>query len=154
MYMTDISKMYPSEEIDLHDALGVEKTVPLGNMSLCRLDGAESGYLVSIMQFNYKIRHKDEPGGFFGGSLDKRAYFFAIVDKNFRFLSKIECGMENLDMFEDLRLVKFGNVVQASGTDVSLGNNMFRMASIDFELSENELNYRKVCVFPVIKEKN
>jgi hypothetical protein len=154
MYMTDISKIYPSVEIDFHDVFGVEKTIPLGNMSLCRLDGAESGYLVSVRQFNYKIRRKDEPGGWFGGFLDKRAYFFAIVDKNFRFLRKLECDMENLSMFEDLRLLKYGNIIQASGTEVSLGWKEFRMASIDFNLSQNVLHAKKVCLFPVKKEKN
>lgn len=150
-YMTDIARKYPSEELDFHDALGVEKSIPLGNMSLCRI---ENGYLVSIRQFNYKIRRKDEPGGWFGGFLEKRAYFFILVDENFRFLRRIDCDMKNLDMFEDFRLLKYGNTIQASGTEVSLGQNRYRMASVYFELSGNTLHAKKTTVFPVIKEKN
>ena len=151
MYMTDISKIYPSVEIDFHANLGVEKSIPIGNVSICPF-GSE--YLVSIRQFNYKISRRDEPGGWFGGFLEKRAYFFALVDKNFRFLRKIECDMENLDLFEDFRLLKYGNIIQASGTDVSLGQNRYRMASVDFEIADGALHAIKTTVFPVIKEKN
>lgn len=83
--MIDISKKYPSVEIDFHENIGVEKSIPIGNMSICPFG---SGYLVSIRQFNYKISRRDEPGGWFGGFLEKRAYFFALVDKNFRFCAK------------------------------------------------------------------
>lgn len=57
-------------------------------------------------------------------------------------------------MFEDLRLLKYENSIQASGTEVSLGRNRFRMASIDFDLRENMLYADKVCIFPVTREKN
>lgn len=150
-YMIDISKKYPSIEIDFHENIGVEKSIPIGNMSICPFG---SGYLVSIRQFNYKISRRDEPGGWFGGFLEKRAYFFALVDKNFRFLRKIECDMENLALFEDFRLLKYGNIVQASGTDVSFGQNRYRMASVDFEMADGALHAIKTTVFPVMKEKN
>ena len=150
-YMIDISKKYPSTELDFHDALGVEKATPLGNMSLCRVGDR---WLMSVRQFNYKIRIKDEPGGWFGDFLEKRAYFFLWADENFRFLGKVECDLPNLAMFEDLRLLKYGKSIQASGTEVSLGRERFRMASIDFDLMENLLHAGKVCVFPVAREKN
>jgi hypothetical protein len=86
--------------------------------------------------------------------VEKRAYFFLWADENFRFLGKVGCDLGNLAMFEDLRLLKYGNSIQASGTEVSLGRNGFRMASIDFDLIENLLHAGKVCVFPVAREKN
>lgn len=151
VYMTDISKKYPSQQLDFHDELGVDRSIPLGNMSLCRVGDR---WLISVRQFHYKIRIKDDPGGWFGDFLEKRAYFFIWTDENFRFLGKVECDLPNLAMFEDLRLLKYGNSIQASGTEVSLGRNRFRMASIDFDLRENMLYADKVCIFPVAREKN
>lgn len=150
-HIMDISKKYPSQQLDFHDELGVDRSIPLGNMSFCRVGDR---WLMSVRQFNYKIRIKDEPGGWFGDFLEKRAYFFLWADENFRFLDKVGCDLENLAMFEDLRLLKYGNSIQASGTEVSLGRDRFRMASIDFDLRENLLHAGKVCVFPVAREKN
>ena len=38
-YMIDISKKYPSVEIDFHENIGVEKSIPIGNMSICPFAG-------------------------------------------------------------------------------------------------------------------
>ena len=144
----DIGRKYPSIPLDYHKELCIDPKIPIGNMSLCRFGDR---WLMSVRQFNYI---KGKPGGLFGGFLEKRAYFFIWVDENFRFLGKVDCDLKNLAMFEDLRLVKYGNVIQASGTDVSWGRNGFRMASIDFDMQGNMLHAEKVCVFPVAKEKN
>lgn len=147
----DISKKYPSQVLDFHTELGVDPSIPMGNMSLCRLD--DGNYLMSVRQFNYKLKPH---GGcwWLGGFLEKRAYFFIIVDENFNFVKKIGCDLKNLDLYEDFRLLKFGDIIQASATDVSFGKERYKMACVDLTLAQDRLDTKKSVSYPIPHEKN
>jgi len=152
MNRIDIGYRYPSIPIDFHKPLGIDKSIPLGNMSLCRMD--DDKWLMSVRQFNYKIRLGNDKGGWFGGFLDKRAYFFVVTDDEFRFLDRIECDFDALPMYEDLRLVRYGNMIQASGTDASFGQDRYRYGCILFEIQGKKLNMVSRYTFPEIRCKN
>jgi len=152
MNRIDIGYRYPSIPIDFHEPLGIDKSIPLGNMSLCRMD--DDKWLISVRQFNYKIRLGNDKGGWFGGFLDKRAYFFVVTDDEFRFLDRIECDFDVLPMYEDLRLVRYGNMIQASGTDASFGQDRYRYGCILFEIQGKKLKMVSRYTFPEIRGKN
>lgn len=67
-----------------------------------------------------------------GGFLDKRANHIALLDRDFSYVSPIRC--EGLELMEDLRLVRFGDELQVSCTDVSRGWKRLHMVSKRFRL--------------------
>ena len=148
----DIALDYPSRILDYHAVLGVKQTLPLGNLSVCRL--SDDRFLVSIRQFNYALDPVSAKGTLFSDFASNRAYHLAVVNRNFDFLSTCSCS--GLDQLEDLRLLRFGNVIQASGTDVSGGPNGYKIACLDLELKKDDSAL--ICsakrVFPVPHEKN
>lgn len=148
----DIAIDYPSRVLDYHAELGVENSIPLGNMSVCRL--SDDRFLVSVRQFNYALDPISAMGALFSDFSSNRAYHMAVVDRNFNFISA--CACPGLEQLEDLRLLRFGNVIQASGTDVSFGPNGYKIACLDFELQKDDSAL--VCstkrIFPVPHEKN
>ena len=152
--MMDISKKYPSQVLDYHEQLGIDTKVPLGNMSICRLD---EGYLMSIRQFNYRLNPGEKKGHLFGDFFSDRGYVFVIVDKDFNFVRKICCS--GIEMLEDIRILRFGDVVdeiQASATDISYGRKHYRIVSAEILLDRSH-DSMKICektTFPVPHEKN
>lgn len=148
----DIALDYPSRLLDYHAALGVRSTIPLGNLSVCRL--SNDRFLVSIRQFNYALDPVSAKGTLFSDFASNRSYHLAVVDQNFNFISTCTCS--GLEQLEDLRLLRFGNVIQASGTDVSGGPKDYKIACLDLELQtgDSALVCASKCVFPVPHEKN
>ena len=147
----DIGTIYPSRPIDFHEELGVDQSIPLGNMSLCPLE--DDKYLVSVRQFNYILETGSAKCKMFGDFYKERANFFVICDREFNFLWKVEC--DRLEMMEDLRILRFGDAIQASGTDISYARGQMRMSAMNFCLKDNkimELSDR--FVFPWPREKN
>ena len=104
----DIALDYPSRLLDYHAALGVKSTLPLGNLSVCRL--SNDRFLVSIRQFNYALDPVSAKGTLFSDFASNRAYHLAVVNRNFEFMSNCDCS--GLEQLEDLRLLRFGNVIQ------------------------------------------
>lgn len=148
----DISLSYPSRKLDYHAQLGISNEIPLGNMSVCRLD--DGRFLVSVRQFNYKLDPISAKGTLFCDFASHRAYHLALVDRNFDFLAKIPCA--GLEKLEDIRLLRFGDTIQASGTDISYGPKNYKISCVDLTLSKGvsacEISAKRV--FSVPHEKN
>ena len=151
----DIGERYPSRIIDWHGALGIDSAIALGNPSFCGLD--DGNRLVSIRQFNYVLnfgrdKHYDFKQGFFKG----RANYFVITDKEFNFIRKVECKFEKLWGCEDLRLLRFGDMFQASGTDESFGPNKHRPGCWNFRFINGQevLGLESYRIFDIRMDKN
>ena len=144
----DIALDYPSRLLDYHAALGVKSTIPIGNLSVCRL--SDDRFLVSIRQFNYALDPISAKGTLFSDFASNRAYYLVVVDRNFNFISRYTCS--GLEQLEDLRLLRFGNVIQASGTDISGGPKGYKIACLDLELQtgDSALVCASKRVFPVL----
>lgn len=149
--LMDIGRVYRSRIIDWHSQLCVPNGVPLGNMSLCRI---ENGYLVSIRQFNYTLAPGCARCRFFHDFGSDRAYHFALADENFGFVRRIES--EKLEAFEDFRLISLngGKNIQASGTILDLEAKTIKMSSLELDFDGRSLSVAKKCVFPLVREKN
>lgn len=166
--ITDISKVYKSTPIDFHEALGVDKAIPLGNMSFCDIGGIDLGggmrepegnLLVSVRQFNYWIETDGVTrcSHMLGDFLGARAYHFAVTDRNFRFIRSLKCQYKNLYALEDMRLVRFGDVVQSSATNVMYGPVLYRIFQHDLlirGIAGGSVMFTKPVVFPNVREKN
>ena len=135
----DISLSYPSRLIDYHENLGIKDDIPLGNMSVCRL--SEDRLLVSIRQFTYKIdkdnRYIHFPGSFEGIGCNS---YLAVVNKRFDFIRNVSCG--GLEKMEDIRLLRFGGIIQASGTDFHHKDD-YNMACVDFNVKGCDFQLEK-----------
>ena len=148
----DIGKIYPSRVIDYHKDLGVDEDIALGNMSFCSLD--DGNFLVSVRQFNYMLSPGSAKCNFIRDFMLDRGYHFIVVDQSFKFMKRLECDFNGLDMKEDIRLVRFGDIIQASGTDVSYGSGHHRMSCSILKMDEKGLRRIRESFFPVEKEKN
>jgi len=165
--MDDVCDLYPFDELDYHGFLGIDPSVPLGNMSFCSpsVPGWDGFRLVSVRQFNYRLPYglkKGETPGWLGGFLEKRAYFFIVTDKDFRPVAKIDAEIPKLAYLEDIRLAGGADgVIFASATDVSAGNRSHVMCAMRIAISGGPLSGRcrlvtdgKMTVFPTQREKN
>lgn len=166
--MNDIASLFSSERIDYHRDIGIDKIYPLGNMSFCDISGIDVGYgkrepggriLVSVRQFNYLIE-TDGTGGverkshMLGSFLKNRMCHFVVADRDFNFIRKLKCNYSILYALEDVRLARFGDVVQASATNVLYGPSMYRMCQHDLVISGDEVLFTRPRVFPKTREKN
>lgn len=150
-YVKDIEADYAHRELDYHRKLGVPDGIPLGNMSFCRVGDLR---LVSLRQFNYTLSPGSAGCNFFSDFMHDRAYHFFLADDDFRFVRKVECDYESLYIMEDIRLMAYGDTIQASGTDLSLGSGKHRMACLEFKFDGSRLSLVDKVVFPVLREKN
>lgn len=147
----ELSQKYPSRPIDFHRELGVAADIPLGNMSFCTLP--DGNRLVSVRQFNYRLHPVSAALTFFHDFKRDRYNHFIVVDKDFNFLGRIECDYD-ISMLEDIRLVRSGNMIQASATDVSDGPGHHKMRCLTFSQDGARLKAKDNVLFPVVKEKN
>lgn len=144
----DIARSYESREIDWHKELGVDKSIPIGNMSCCMIGGDR--LLVSVRQFNYRMGAPKESQWTAGGFWNGRANHFAIADMDFNFVKKVEC--DRMEMIEDLRIVPYGDVVQASGTDISFGRKKCKIAV--FDIDAGSMAVKSKTYFDFVRQKN
>lgn len=160
--MLDLSHHYQSKRLDYNAALGLDEHVPLGNIGFCNI--GPNRRLVAVRQFNYRLRWWLLPGekpGWIGRFLDNRAYYFIVTDSNFNFIRRVECDYKKLWALEDIRLMNIGgNIIQASATDVSPGQEKYGMCSIQFKMcgidndGPTRLDAVKTHAFPIRHEKN
>lgn len=160
--MLDLYTTYPSKKLDYNAALGLNEHVPLGNMGFCNI--GPNRRLVAVRQFNYRLHYYHLPNeklGWLGKFLDNRAYYFIVTDSDFNFIRRVECTYSNLWALEDIRLMNLGNnIIQASATDVSPGQEKYRMCSCQFKMGgidadgPTRLDIVKTHIFPIQHEKN
>lgn len=149
--LLDIATTYPSRPIDYHKELDVAEDIPLGNMSFCTLE--DGNRLLSVRKFNYRLHPGSAGLTFFNNFMSDRQNHFIITDKDFNFLGKLECDYD-ISMLEDIRVIRSGDFIQASATDVSDGSGRHKMRCIVFKLEGQKLKLVNNILFPVIKEKN
>ena len=146
----DISKKYKSRVVDYHRELGVDPGIPLGNMSMCRL--ADGNLLVSVRQFHYIMEIQSGRHIKYMNRFEKRTHFLA-ADKDMGFLGRIDC--DPLRDYEDPRVMRYGNTIQVSITDISNGWNRTQIASFDFGLENGSMRHLRTTHFRFPgKEKN
>lgn len=160
--MFDLSTHYASKRLDYNSALGLDDSVPLGNMGFCNI--GPNLRLVAVRQFNYRLHWWHLPNeklGWLGKFLDNRAYYFIVTDSDFNFIKRVECKYSNLWALEDIRLLNLGNnVIQVSATDVSPGQEKYRMCCCQFKMiglgpnGPDRLDILKTHIFPIRHEKN
>lgn len=147
----DIATKYPYRSIDYHNNLNVPEDIPLGNMSFCTLE--DGNKLVSVRQFNYRLHPGNAGLTFFRNFMSDRRNHFIITDKDFNFLRKIECDYD-ISMLEDIRVIRNGDLIQVSATDITDGSGRHKMRCIIFKLEDGKLKTINNILFPVVKEKN
>lgn len=152
--MTDIAVIADSvDRLSYRGALGVSPSYPLGNMSLCMLD--DGRFLVSVRQFNYRITPKFKyvrRGGFNLG----RDYHFLIADERLGFVRKLYRQIPNVSKVEDIRLMRFEDGIQMSGTDDTHGWKHIRPIAMKaaLDVRRNVAVGSPPVIFPYLKEKN
>lgn len=146
----DISSRYPSRLIDYHSALGVDKSQPLGNMSFCEL--GDGTYLVSVRQFGYSLMPYTTKLKWIGQSRQFSGYHLVVTDRDFNFIRKINSDIGH--KVEDIRLMRYGYVIQASYTDLNEGFHGPRVGCMNLRIEGDVAKTYDCMVFPAIKEKN
>ena len=146
----DISSRYPSRLIDYHSDLGVDKSQPLGNMSFCEL--GDGTYLVSVRQFGYNLMPYTTKLKWIGQNQQFRGYHLVVTDRDFNFISRIYADIPK--KIEDIRLMRYGDVIQASYTDVNDGMNIPRVGCMNIIIDGSDARISDNMVFPAVKEKN
>ena len=149
-HAVDISRRYPSRLIDYHKALGVDDSQPLGNISFCELE--DWTYLVSVRQFGYDLLPMSAKLKWIGGNQSSRGYHMLVADREFNFIRKINVDIKGKT--EDIRLMRYGDVVQASYTRLDDGVKGPRAGCSKIKIEGDTAKFYDEVIFQTPNEKN
>lgn len=141
------------DRINYRTVLGVPPVYPLGNISMCMME--DGVFLVAVRQFNYRITADFDYVRRNGRNVG-RDYHFILADENLKFIRRLSKKIINVDKFEDLRLMRFGDSIQMSGTDDTNGWSRIKPVYVgaELDLRRGFISASRTVVFPNNKEKN